>query len=132
MTRRFGPRNASAEADQLDIAWLMSSVLIGNKSPGDRIGLSAALGIDVPPDAPRGSAARLREAGVVEGACRALLSRLDSTLLDQLHRILANGATRLGPIVDGALGDVARRGLGGAGEAQGGRSEEHTSELQSH
>ncbi len=120
MTRRFGSRNASAEADQLDIAWLMSSVLIGNKSPGDRIGLSAALGIDVPPDAPRGSAARLREASVVEGACRALLSRLDSTLLDQLHRILANGATRLGPIVDGALGDVARRGLGGAGEAQGG------------
>jgi DNA polymerase-3 subunit epsilon/ATP-dependent DNA helicase DinG len=103
----------------------MSSVLIGNKSPGDRIGLRAALGIDVPPDDPRGSAARLREAGVVEGACRVLLSRLDSTLLDQLHRLLANRATRLGPIVDGALGDLARRRLGGAAEGQGVRPVTH-------
>lgn len=125
MTRRFGPRAASAEGDQLDTAWLMSSVLIGNKSPGDRIGLRAALGIDVPPDDPRGSAARLREAGVVEGACRVLLSRLDSTLLDQLHRLLANRATRLGPIVDGALGDLARRRLGGAAEGQGVRPVTH-------
>jgi len=125
VTRRFGPRAASAEGDQLDTAWLMSSVLIGNKSPGDRIGLRAALGIDVPPDDPRGSAARLREAGVVEGACRVLLSRLDSTLLDQLHRLLANRATRLGPIVDGALGDLARRRLGGAAEGQGVRPVTH-------
>ena len=91
----------------------MASILVGDRSPGDRIGLRSALGIDAPADAPRGAAARLREASVVEAACRAHLSSLDRTLLDQLHRILANGATRLGPLVDGALADVVRRGLGG-------------------
>lgn len=109
----------SGERDQLDTAWLMASVLIGSKSPGDRVGLRAALGIDVPPDAPRGTAARVREAAVIEGACLLFLSRLDPTLLDQLHRILANGATPLGSIVEGALRDVARRGLGA--EIEGGQ-----------
>ena len=116
MTQRFGPRAGAREADRLDDAWRMASILVGEKSPSDRIGLRRALGIDAPVDAPRAQVARLREAAVVEAACRAHLSRLDGALLDQLHRILANGATRLGAIVDGALADVARRGLGAAAD----------------
>ena len=51
----------------------------------------------------------------IEAACRARLSRLDGALLERLQRILANGATRIGRIVDDAVADRARRGLGGAG-----------------
>jgi Rad3-related DNA helicase len=116
VTRRFALRAASPEVDRLDDAWRMASILVGSKSPADRIGLRRAMGIDVPTDAPRAPAARSREADLVEAACRTALSRLDGALLDQLHRILANGATRLGPIVDGALADVVRRGLGPTGD----------------
>ena len=93
----------------------MASVVVGSKSPTDRIGLRGALGLDLSTNAPRDAVSRQREAETIEAACRARLSRLDGALLERLQRILANGATRIGRIVDDAVADRARRGLGGAG-----------------
>lgn len=115
MTRRFGPRASSFQLDQLDDAWRMASVVVGSKSPTDRIGLRGALGLDLSTNAPRDAVSRQREAETIEAACRARLSRLDGALLERLQRILANGATRIGRIVDDAVAVRARRGLGGAG-----------------
>ncbi len=115
MTRRFGPRASSFQLDQLDDAWRMASVVVGSKSPTDRIGLRGALGLDLSTNAPRDAVSRQREAETIEAACRARLSRLDGALLERLQRILANGATRIGRIVDDAVAERARRGLGGAG-----------------
>ena len=115
MTRRFGPRASSVQLDQLDDAWRMASVVVGSKSPTDRIGLRGALGLDLSTNEPRDAVSRQREAETIEAACRARLSRLDGALLERLQRILANGATRIGRIVDDAVAERARRGLGGAG-----------------
>ncbi len=113
MTSRFRRRTGPPPNDSLDDAWLLASILVPEKSASDRVGLGAALGIPVPPIAPVGVAARAREVEVVGKVLRDRMARMDASILDQLHRILAGGATRLGHAVEAALADLARQGLGG-------------------
>ncbi|NBT18088.1 MAG: hypothetical protein EBT00_04785 [Proteobacteria bacterium] len=112
--RRIGGGPPVVE-DRLTAAMQLASILVLDVGANDRLGLGRRLGVPVPLTEPRQASGRVREAELFEKACRERLGRLDLTLLQQLHRLLSNGATPLGPVVDEAMQDRVRLGLSGEG-----------------
>ncbi|NBQ33411.1 MAG: hypothetical protein EBU21_15910, partial [Proteobacteria bacterium] len=102
--RRIGGGPPVVE-DRLTAAMQLASILVLDVGANDRLGLGRRLGVPVPLTEPRQASGRVREAELFEKACRERLGRLDLTLLQQLHRLLSNGATPLGPVVDEAMQD---------------------------
>ena len=112
--RRIGGGPPVVE-DRLTAAMQLASILVLDVGANDRLGLGRRLGVPVPLTEPRQASGRVREAELFEKACRERLGRLDLTLLKQLHRLLSNGATPLGPVVEEAMQDRVRLGLSGEG-----------------
>lgn len=112
--RRIGGGPPLVE-DRLTVAMQLASILVLDVGANDRLGLGRRLGVPVPLTEPRQASGRVREAELFEKACRERLGRLDLALLEQLQRLLSNGATPLGSVVDEAMRDRVRLGLSGEG-----------------